>query len=372
MKAQGLSSSTVLCLSANTHHPHSNNNLGHDHDYSQAGPPGTHRSPTPKNAWDECSPTPAPQVTPEFSANRNAKGPNSAWTRDKAKARPSSSKPLTTSTTRNNRSNPVPAQGARTKNAQLLPPPVPRRTRARSRSLEPTSAIAQAGKPTKRKRNSRASVLVPVTETQIDEHESDFEEQDEQIDVGPRYAAILGCTQTLEEEHAMDHLLNESISTIVVEPELEDDTQTIRAFEATENNEKGDEDNMEDAGGHSYLHPLNLSVIDRLQSRHRTRRSSKAPFRPPSVFSSRSSEPLFQVNGAPSLRSSMAPPNQVFTPMPHRPPRSTRAIKLIPQFPSPGTCTKGVKERKERESKYTPYEPPVGTRASAYKAYRLV
>lgn len=338
-------------------------------DYSQAGPSGTRRSPTPENTWNEFTPTLI------ASAHPNTKGPKSARTGDKDKAKPPSSKPLNnTTTTNNNRNALVAAQGARKQTAQRRPPPsppVPRITRAQSKSLEPASIITKASEATKTKGKGRASALVPVAETQMDEeHESDFEEHDEQIDAGPQNAAISGRTQTYEEEHAVDGLLNEGASTVVMDPEPEDDAQTKRAFEAADNDDNED-DHMEDVGEDARLHPLNLSAIDRLQSRHKTRRSSRAHSRAPSVFASRSNQPLFEVNGAPSLRSSIAPPSQLVTPMPHRRTRSTLVTEFNPQFPSPGTRAKDVKEQKERESKHTPYEPPVGTRASAHKARRL-
>lgn len=404
-----------------------NMHLGYNSDYPESalGPSRTSRSPTPENAWDELEPTLAPKATPVSISptyKQTAKGARDKAgriaPRDKDKARSPVSNPLITNTTAaaaaiNNR------PAARKKAGPRYPPspPVPRITRARSRSMDPTPTIAKADKAKKGKREGRTYALVPVVENQADDQrDNDIEEEklngdlgdeqleDELVDAGPSFAgaAVSGRTQTFEDEHVVDDLLNEEGgSTLILdaEPEFEDedDAQTRHAFETADQNEHEHEDDVEDdvedigegGGGLARRHSLNLSMnleaIDRLQNRHKTRRGSRAP----SVFASSSRSnlnmpmPPFEINGAPSLRSrpSIAPsssdPNpsmisQLVTPVPlNRRTRSSRAAELIPQFPSPGTRARDVKEQKERESKHTPYEPPAGTRASAHKARRL-
>ncbi|KAF7974245.1 hypothetical protein HWV62_13138 [Athelia sp. TMB] len=324
---------------------------------SQAGPSGTHRSPTPENTWDEFTPTLAPQASPPTQHVKATKGPTSK--RARAKAAPSTKPETTITSTNNNRKGLNVARGARKKTAPLAPPAGFRVTRARSQPLEPTLATATATEPTKTEGKSRASALVPVVEDRADDEREEAEEAEE-IPAVPSFAAISG--RTLDEENAVDNLLNDG------ELEPEDDAQTRRAFEAAQEN---DEDG-EDAGVQSRSLNLNLSALDRHLSRHKTRRSSRAP----SVIAARANPPLFDAqnrNGAPSVRSSMAPPSQLFTPLPYRRTRSTHIPDpvTLPLFPSPGTRAKAVKDTRERESKGTPYEPPSGTRASAHKARRL-
>jgi len=227
---------------------------------------------------------------------------------------------------------PVPAP------AQEEQPPPFRITRARSRSLEPIAMVKKdkgKGKG-KGKEKKRTPILQPVFEDQaivkVEAH------------IPPPPLSETGPTrETYEEEEAVDQLLSEA----VMEPE--DDAQVRRAFEdflqagdegadAEEDDESEEEDELE-----------------KLLKARDTKSQATARSKP-------------SANGSPTAsRSTYSPLINISTPVPGRRTRSTHvaAVSLLQStFPSPGSRASVVREKKERELKRAPYEPPAGTRAA--------
>jgi hypothetical protein len=198
----------------------------------------------------------------------------------------------------------------RTKEVVEVEPPF-RNTRARSRSMSvgavQTKATDRKGKG---KETSTSTVLQPVTE-----------DQDR--------ASELGGRETYEDEEAVDLLLSEG---------------PVGPVDGEEKNETEEEEEEEED---------ELEIL--LKARNAQSKSN-----PLALTRTRSDIAMTPVYVPPS--------SNLSTPVPASRLRTLSSLDLgLGNFPSTGTRARVVREQKEWEAKRVPYEPPVGTRASAVR-----
>lgn len=231
--------------------------------------------------------------------------------------------------------------------AQEEQPPPFRITRARSRSLEPIAMVKEKDKGKgkgKGKEKKRTPILQPVFEDQaivkVEAH------------IPPPPLSETGPTrETYEEEEAVDQLLSEA----VMEPE--DDAQVRKAFEdfLQAGDEGADAEEDDESEEEDELEKLLKARDTKSQATARSKPSASGTSRP-------------AANGSPTAsRFTYSPLINISTPVPSRRTRSTHvaAVSLRERtFPSPGSRASVVREKKERELKRAPYEPPAGTRAA--------
>ena len=222
-----------------------------------------------------------------------------------------------------------------------------RNTRARSRSTEPTvAAKAKDGS----KGKGKIARLQSVVEHQAAGSDADVPP----LSLSQTGPAAIG--ETYKEEEAVDQLLSEA----PVGPE--DDMQVMKALEHGSQMKgmgmapDGEEDDDDD------------DELERLLTARQAK--SKSTSRSQSTAAAAVSRSQANFNrtvgrSGPSSLADMSTPVPVVT----SPLRSARAaLDRAAAFPSPGTGARELREKKERESKRAPYEPPEGTRASAHRA----